>query len=456
LAAFRLLPAARFWAVTQASLKRSQTLTMFSFLHLTNFEPEIIAPSVKRVSPGVMEIRRYQDGRMRTIFWPLVVVLWIGAICSGQLSTGGAISWALFPQHNINAQYNYHEWEGAQIDARKELSYEAFTEKEYENHLRYRGKLARTDEEEEAQERLVWSITMQEVLRKRYEVEKPAIRYEEFVEKSYQEFLPHRQKRERNSAEEEENYRRIWYMVENKELQHRYEVDRQERARLRQMPVTYEAFIQEKKEENRAKRSRGWFGFYILAALLILATYPKGRPVRIDINRRLVYFYGWGRFYIYRYPVYSGLGQYPNPLEGFRRFVEDFQLHKKEHYASTKHGGNIHEEWLAITIPCENPQKKPCTVAIGAYMFQMSDPLASFLFHYVNRQFTDEALVAYLNEGRKRLWFSVEKKPLRTLFKYIHLLSEISPLPGWGYRGSGTERKIQQWLQTQGGGANLS
>ncbi|TCP97198.1 hypothetical protein EDC44_1021, partial [Cricetibacter osteomyelitidis] len=45
-----------------------------------------------------------------------------------------------------------------------------------------------------------------------------------------------------------------------------------------------------------------WLLLSVPLWLFLLAGFPKWRPLRIDTERRLVYFWLWGQFYITRYP----------------------------------------------------------------------------------------------------------------------------------------------------------
>ncbi|TCP88037.1 hypothetical protein EDC44_1601, partial [Cricetibacter osteomyelitidis] len=99
----------------------------------------------------------------------------------------------------------------------------------------------------------------------------------------------------------------------------------------------------------RQEKIEAWLWLSVPLWLFLLTGFPKWRPLRIDTERRLVYFWLWGQFYITRYPKNG----YPLNV-----------LHPRMHRPSLRwetHGA------LVLRIPHESKAGKWTEVDLGIH-----------------------------------------------------------------------------------------
>ncbi|OOF66716.1 hypothetical protein [Rodentibacter sp. Ppn85] len=178
-------------------------------------------------------------------------------------------------------------------------------------------------------------------------------------------------------------------------------------------------------KESMLKRHKGstYVGFfYILSPifLFLLLISPNWRPLRIDTNRRIAYFWLFGKFYITRYDERT------NPIKTFQPYSYQSRLTNPEHAA------------LVLTIPHETDPDDKVRVDLGIFRpacdFQ-DQVLREFLTDYMQSLNPDEEFARYFKK-EKRLWSD-----------YINFFYHLSLFPTRGYNEKKTEAKIQQWLE---------
>ncbi|OOF59467.1 hypothetical protein [Rodentibacter myodis] len=161
--------------------------------------------------------------------------------------------------------------------------------------------------------------------------------------------------------------------------------------------------------------------FYILFPifLLLLLISPNWRPLRIDTNRRIAYFWLFGKFYITRYDERT------NPLNALKPYSYQSRLTNPEHAA------------LVLTLPHETDPNNIVRVDLGIYRpacDYQDQVLKDFLTDYMQSPNPDQEFAHYFKK-EKRLWSD-----------YINWFYHFSLFPTRGYNEKKTEAKIQQWL----------
>ncbi|PIE46023.1 MAG: hypothetical protein CSA44_01065 [Gammaproteobacteria bacterium] len=186
---------------------------------------------------------------------------------------------------------------------------------------------------------------------------------------------------------------------------------------------TYEEY----KKERLKTIGANYDGIFFIAFplfLFLLAAAPKWRPLRFDTQRRLVYTWSFGRFYITRYPKQAlGSNQVvsnylsTSMLQPWIRFPE--------------HGG------LVFHIPHETRSRKPAKIDVGIFRpacKYQNYVLGKFLNHYLS---STNPAVEFSN------YFHKEKFILSDVFNWFY---QFSLFPAIGYNEKKTEARIQQWL----------
>ncbi len=186
--------------------------------------------------------------------------------------------------------------------------------------------------------------------------------------------------------------------------------------------------IEEYKKKLSTRVSKGkkeaWLLLSVPLWLVVLASFPKWRPLRFDTKRRLVYTWSFGSFYITRYPKQAlGSNQVvsnylsTSMLQPWVRFLE--------------HGG------LVFHIPHETQARKPAKIDVGIFRpacKYQNYVLGKFLNHYLS---SSNPSVEYAS------YFHKEKFILSDVFNWFY---QFSLFPAIGYNEKKTEAKIQQWL----------
>ncbi len=195
-----------------------------------------------------------------------------------------------------------------------------------------------------------------------------------------------------------------------------------------------------KKIVHNSILNRGIKGIFILCIplyLLILAGYPKGRPLRIDPKRRLVYFWFGRQFFIAHLPMieeqfYNGLKYshttvaYPdNPIDMLPNYVRKPLLRYKQH------------SMLFIDLPHETDPEKSFGVDLGIFR-----PACNFQ-HLALKAFLNDYLSTDNPEEKYAKYF---KKESIILSDFFNLFFQFSLFPAWGYNEKKTEAKIQTFL----------
>lgn len=159
--------------------------------------------------------------------------------------------------------------------------------------------------------------------------------------------------------------------------------------------------------------------FIVLPIVLLLCIkfIPVARPIRINRKRRIIYFWSWGKFYIYRIPV-----------QNYQQGILDIL----PLYFCDKPSGCF------IGIPSEDG-KKIITRQIGLLSTSLEQKVAlkSFLNHYLRYQDGD-ALYQYKKEK-----FEYCQRKIN-LFKKICKIGVYT----FKYNEEKTEAAIQKWLAT--------
>ncbi|OOF59465.1 hypothetical protein [Rodentibacter myodis] len=151
--------------------------------------------------------------------------------------------------------------------------------------------------------------------------------------------------------------------------------------------------------------------------LLLIA--PDWRPLRIDTNRRIAYFWQFGKFYITRYDERT------NPLNAMKPYSYQSRLTNPEHAA------------LILTLPHETDPNNIVRVDLGIFRpacDYQDQVLKDFLTDYMQSPNPDQEFAHYFKK-EKRLWSD-----------YINWFYHFSLFPTRGYNEKKTEAKIQQWL----------
>ncbi len=164
----------------------------------------------------------------------------------------------------------------------------------------------------------------------------------------------------------------------------------------------------------------GIFLIFLPFFLILFIILPDWRPLRIDTNRRLVYFWLLGKFYITRYPDKG------NPMACLKPYTHRSALTFPEHGA------------LVLTIPHETDPKNKVRVDLGIFRpacDYQDQVLLEFLTDYLRSPNPDEEFSPYFKK-EKTLWTD-----------YLNWFYHLSIFPTRGYNEAKTEAKIQQWLQ---------
>ncbi len=217
---------------------------------------------------------------------------------------------------------------------------------------------------------------------------------------------------------------------------------------LRSQYKTFEKLIPENLESyedykngmlamHSGRRVKGWIIISIPFLLLILAGYPKGRPLRIDPKRRLVYFWFGRQFFIAHLPMieeqfYNGLKYshttvaYPDePIDMLSNYVRKPLLRYKQHSI------------LFIDLPHETDPEKSFGVDLGIFR-----PACNFQ-HLALKAFLNDYLSTDNPEEKYANYF---KKESIILSDFFNLFFQFSLFPAWGYNEKKTEAKIQTFL----------
>ncbi|OOF59464.1 hypothetical protein [Rodentibacter myodis] len=163
----------------------------------------------------------------------------------------------------------------------------------------------------------------------------------------------------------------------------------------------------------------GFFCIFFPIFLLLLLISPNWRPLRIDTNRRIAYFWLFGKFYITRYDERA------NPLNALKPYSYQSRLTNPEHAA------------LILTLPHETDPNNIVRVDLGIYRpacDYQDQVLKDFLADYMQSPNPDQEFAHYFKK-EKRLWSD-----------YINWFYHFSLFPTRGYNEKKTEAKIQQWL----------
>ncbi|OOF66714.1 hypothetical protein [Rodentibacter sp. Ppn85] len=183
---------------------------------------------------------------------------------------------------------------------------------------------------------------------------------------------------------------------------------------------TYEEYKEEMLEIHGSRRYTGAFAMFFPVFLFFMLISPNWRPLRIDTNRRIAYFWLFGKFYITRYDERT------NPIKTFQPYSYQSRLTNPEHAA------------LVLTIPHETDPDDKVRVDLGIFRpacdFQ-DQVLREFLTDYMQSLNPDEEFARYFKK-EKRLWSD-----------YINFFYHLSLFPTRGYNEKKTEAKIQQWLE---------
>ncbi|MDC2826586.1 hypothetical protein PHA51_11220 [Rodentibacter pneumotropicus] len=181
-----------------------------------------------------------------------------------------------------------------------------------------------------------------------------------------------------------------------------------------------ELYTQERILRAREGMIHAWVLLSVPLWFLLLLVTPDWRPLRIDTNRRIAYFWLFGKFYITRYDERT------NPIQTFQPYSYQSRLTLPEHAA------------LVLTIPHETDPDDKVRVDLGIYRpacdFQ-DQVLREFLTDYMQSPNPDEEFARYFKK-EKRLWSD-----------YINFFYHFSLFPTRGYNEKKTEAKIQQWLE---------
>ncbi|MDC2826584.1 hypothetical protein PHA51_11210 [Rodentibacter pneumotropicus] len=183
---------------------------------------------------------------------------------------------------------------------------------------------------------------------------------------------------------------------------------------------TYEEFKNRMLKRHGSRRYTGAFAMFFPVFLFFMLISPNWRPLRIDTNRRIAYFWLFGKFYITRYDERT------NPIKTFQPYSYQSRLTNPEHAA------------LVLTIPHETDPDDKVRVDLGIFRpacdFQ-DQVLREFLTDYMQSLNPDEEFARYFKK-EKRLWSD-----------YINFFYHLSLFPTRGYNEKKTEAKIQQWLE---------
>ncbi|OOF59463.1 hypothetical protein [Rodentibacter myodis] len=164
---------------------------------------------------------------------------------------------------------------------------------------------------------------------------------------------------------------------------------------------------------------KAWIILSVPFWFLLLIIFPNWRPLRIDTNRRIAYFWLFGKFYITRYDERA------NPLNALKPYSYQSRLTNPEHAA------------LILTLPHETNPNNIVRVDLGIYRpacDYQDQVLKDFLADYMQSPNPDQEFAHYFKK-EKRLWSD-----------YINWFYHFSLFPTRGYNEKKTEAKIQQWL----------
>ncbi len=211
--------------------------------------------------------------------------------------------------------------------------------------------------------------------------------------------------------------------------------------------VAYEAgSIIERAEESAAKReskeqhdkrlsklykknlTQGIFGLSIPLILLIIAGYPRFRPLRIDSKRRLVY---WGAefdFYIMRLPMMTETRYPPQSLN---------ILQPRAFCPALRPSG---QEALMLTIPHESDPEQAKNIDLGIFR-----PTAANQYLQIEA-FLNDFLACDNPEEKYAEYF---KKESIIASDFFNLFYQFRLFPQFGYNDKMVERKIQAFLQRE-------
>ncbi|OOF59462.1 hypothetical protein [Rodentibacter myodis] len=181
----------------------------------------------------------------------------------------------------------------------------------------------------------------------------------------------------------------------------------------------YEEFKNEMLEIHGSRRYTGAFAILFPLFLFFLLILPNWRPLRIDTNRRIAYFWLFGKFYITRYDERA------NPLNALKPYSYQSRLTNPEHAA------------LVLTLPHETDPNNIVRIDLGIYRpacDYQDQILKDFLADYMQSPNPDQEFAHYFKK-EKRLWSD-----------YINWFYHFSLFPTRGYNEKKTEAKIQQWL----------
>ncbi|OOF59469.1 hypothetical protein [Rodentibacter myodis] len=172
-------------------------------------------------------------------------------------------------------------------------------------------------------------------------------------------------------------------------------------------------------ENVKQYTKNAWVLLSVPLWILLLLISPNWRPLRIDTNRRIAYFWQFGKFYITRYDERT------NPLNALKPYSYQSRLTNPEHAA------------LILILPHETDPNNIVRVDLGIYRpacDYQDQVLKDFLADYMQSPNPDQEFAHYFKK-EKRLWSD-----------YINWFYHFSLFPTRGYNEKKTEAKIQQWL----------
>lgn len=211
-----------------------------------------------------------------------------------------------------------------------------------------------------------------------------------------------------------------WAISPDMRLTPQYNELRELRIGLGSSYPTYKEYKNGMLERHGHRRYTGAFAMLFPLFLFFLLISPNWRPLRIDTNRRIVYFWLFGKFYITRYD------ERRDPLKKLKPYSYQSNLTQAEHAA------------LVLTIPHETEPNNQVRVDLGIYRpacdFQ-DQVLMDFLTDYMQSPNPDEEFAHYFKK-EKRLWTD-----------YLNWFYHFSLFPTRGYNEKKTEAKIQAWLE---------
>ncbi|MBS9781311.1 MAG: hypothetical protein KGV56_02335 [Gammaproteobacteria bacterium] len=181
--------------------------------------------------------------------------------------------------------------------------------------------------------------------------------------------------------------------------------------------------------KNIDKRfSEGIMGFCFPLILLIIAGYPRFRPLRIDAKRRLVYWGAGFDFYIMRLPMMTETRYPPQSLN---------ILQPRAFCPALRPSG---QEALMLTIPHESDPEQAKNIDLGIFR-----PTAANQYLQIEA-FLNDFLACDNPEEKYAEYF---KRESIIASDFFNLFYQFSLFPHWGYNDKKVEEKIQAFLQRE-------